>query len=125
MSKTTEKNPYDPSTPEWQLFANMQSNELLVRAYSQDSERALSEAARTEQKAVAFRQALALLDGFKGECIGDSPQDTLQNVIRSNDEATARSLEISKARLKSAEQARVKAAAYRDALAKLTKEPTP
>jgi hypothetical protein len=112
-------NPYDPTTPEWQLFAGMQSNELLIRSYSEDSERALNEAARTEQKASVFRQALALLDGLKGECSGDSPQDTLRTIIKSNDEATAKSLEVSKSRLKSAEACRVKAAAYKAALDKL------
>ena len=56
-----EKNPYDPNSPEWQLFANMQSNALLQSTHMADAERSMRKAEEARHKAELYRVALEKL----------------------------------------------------------------
>lgn len=63
------KNPFDTNTPEWQLFENMKSSELLAVSQSGDAERYALLAAKSREKAGLFKEALTKLspDLFKDE----------------------------------------------------------
>lgn len=58
----TDKNKYDPNSPEWQLFENMRGAEALERSYTADAEKATVRAKEAREKAERFRAALNVLD---------------------------------------------------------------
>jgi cytochrome c556 len=60
-----DKNPYDPDTPEWQLWENMRGAERSERAYIADADRYTKMAAAQRQKAAAFKTALGKLKSSK------------------------------------------------------------
>lgn len=57
----TERNPYSPETPEWQLFENMKSLELAAAAFQADAERYIQKAADARVKSERYRDALGVL----------------------------------------------------------------
>lgn len=57
-----DKNPYDPKTPEWQLYENWKSSQLRVISYSRDAEKAQALAAEAREKAGLYEEALRKLD---------------------------------------------------------------
>lgn len=57
----SNKNPYSPETPEYQLFVNMVSQEQLVGTYIKDSERYLELSNKAREKAELYRNALIKL----------------------------------------------------------------
>lgn len=56
--KYDEKNTYTSNTPEWQLFENMRSNEMLVKTYTEDIERYEEKRKDAAEKAERYRKAL-------------------------------------------------------------------
>lgn len=58
----TDRNPYDPNSPEWQLFVNWQSKQNLAIAYAKDAERFQRMAEEARQSAEAYREALEKLN---------------------------------------------------------------
>lgn len=61
MSKP-KMNPYKQEAPEWQIYEGIKSAEILVRTFTEDSERALSKASVARAKLQAYQEALAKLD---------------------------------------------------------------
>jgi hypothetical protein len=56
------KNPYEMSSPEWQMFENMMSHQHLISSFTADSERALQKAAQARKKFEQYQTALVKLD---------------------------------------------------------------
>lgn len=56
-------NPYDPDTPEWQLWVNWNSQKHLVAAATADIDRAMKRRSSAIEKEEAYAQALEKLTG--------------------------------------------------------------
>jgi len=62
VTKTEIKNPYSIETPEWQLFANMQSKYLQALASQADADRATRKVDEATRGGALYAEALAKLD---------------------------------------------------------------
>ena len=62
----SEKNPYSIDTPEWQLWTNKVSNEMLAISYTQDAEASLRKSNDAREKAAKYEAALDVLDRARG-----------------------------------------------------------
>lgn len=61
-----EKNPFEDTSPEWQLFERAKAEELAAVAHAQDAERSQKRAAKCRETAALFREALNKLTGKDG-----------------------------------------------------------